>query len=116
MRIADPDPSSALFFVDEETAAGPGKTSLDDGYFAINYAHGNPAYGGSGGNRNTWRNIPSSRHGNFGQFSFADGHGAKLNWSEPKTQTLQGTDVAGMPPVDLDLQRIWQSIHPPAQW
>jgi len=115
-QIENPGPSDALFFVDEQTAASPGKTSLDDCYFAINYAHGNPAYGGSGGNKNAWRNIPSSRHGNFGQISFADGHMAKLNWREPKTQTLQGTDAVGTSPVDLDLQQIWQSIYPPAQW
>ena len=115
-RIVSPGPARALFFVDEQTAANPNNTSLDDGYFAINSAHGNPAYGGSDGNEFTWRNIPSSRHGNFGQISFADGHVAKLNWLEPKTKTLQGTDAVGTPPVDLDLQQIWQSIYPPAQW
>jgi prepilin-type N-terminal cleavage/methylation domain-containing protein/prepilin-type processing-associated H-X9-DG protein len=115
-QIEDPGPSRALFFVDEQTAANPGNTSLDDCYYAINYAHGNPAYGGSAGNEYAWRNVPSSRHGNFGQFSFADGHVAKLNWLEPKTQSLQGTDATGTPPVDLDLQQIWQSIYPPAQW
>ena len=115
-RIGDPGPSQALFFVDEQTAADPAKTSLDDCYFAINYAHGNPAYGGSGGNKFQWRNISSSRHGNFGQISLADGHVAKLHWVEPKTQTLQGTDAVGTAPVDLDLQQIWQSIYPAAQW
>lgn len=115
-QITDPAPSQALFFVDEQTASQPTNTSLDDCYFAINYAHGNPAYGGSSGNKYAWRNIPSSRHGDFGQISFADGHVTKLNWVEPKTQTLQGKDVAGTAPVDLDLQQIWQSIYPPAQW
>jgi prepilin-type N-terminal cleavage/methylation domain-containing protein/prepilin-type processing-associated H-X9-DG protein len=115
-QITEPAPAQALFFVDEQTASSPANTSLDDCYFAINYAHGNPAYGGSSGNKNTWRNIPSSRHGNFGQISFADGHVAKLNWVEPKTQTLQGKEVAGTAPVDLDLQQIWRSIYPPAQW
>jgi prepilin-type N-terminal cleavage/methylation domain-containing protein/prepilin-type processing-associated H-X9-DG protein len=115
-QIASPDPSQGLFFVDEQTAASPTNTSLDDCYFAINYAHGNPAYGGSAGNEYTWRNIPSSRHGNFAQLSFADGHVAKLNWIEPKTQTLQGTEAVGTSPVDPDYQRIWQSVYPPSHW
>jgi prepilin-type N-terminal cleavage/methylation domain-containing protein/prepilin-type processing-associated H-X9-DG protein len=114
--IENPDPSEGLFFVDEQTAASPTNTSLDDCYFAINYAHGNPAYGGSAGNEYTWRNIPSSRHGNFAQLSYADGHVARLNWFEPRTQTLQGTDAVGTAPVDTDYQHVWQSIYPPSQW
>jgi prepilin-type N-terminal cleavage/methylation domain-containing protein len=55
--IQMPGPAQALFFVDEQTAADPAKTSLDDGYFAINSAHGNPLYGGSSGNEYTWRNV-----------------------------------------------------------
>jgi prepilin-type N-terminal cleavage/methylation domain-containing protein/prepilin-type processing-associated H-X9-DG protein len=115
-QIQSPAPAQALFFVDEQTAANPTDTSLDDCYFAINYAHGNSLYGGSGGNRYTWRNLPSSRHGNSGQVSFADGHAAKMKWLEAKTKTLQGGNVNGTPPVDLDLQQIWQSIYPPSQW
>jgi prepilin-type N-terminal cleavage/methylation domain-containing protein/prepilin-type processing-associated H-X9-DG protein len=115
-RIQSPGPAQASFFEDEQTDANPAKTSLDDCYFAINYAHGNPLFGGSAGTEYIWRNVPSSRHGNFGQISFADGHVAKMKWLEPKTQTLQGTDSTGTPPVDLDLKQIWQSIYPPAQW
>ncbi|HXR06930.1 MAG TPA: type II secretion system protein [Candidatus Acidoferrum sp.] len=114
--IASPGPAQALFFVDEQTSANSGKTSLDDCYFAINYAHGNFVYGGSGGTEYIWRNVPSSRHGAFGQTSFADGHAAKMRWLEPKTPSLQGTDCAGTGPVDLDLKQIWQSIYPPNQW
>ncbi|MGA2543227.1 MAG: prepilin-type N-terminal cleavage/methylation domain-containing protein [Verrucomicrobiota bacterium] len=115
-RIENPGPAQALFFVDEQTAPDPAYTSLDDCYFAINYTHGNPAYGGSGGTEYVWRNVPSSRHGNFGQISFADGHAAKMKWLEPKTPALQGTDSTGTQPVDLDLKQIWQSIYPPSQW
>ena len=114
--IGDPAPAKALLFVDEQTAPNPNQTSLDDCYFAINYAHGNPAYGGSGGNKYSWRNVPSSRHGNFGQNSYADGHAGRMNWVEPKTQSLQGTDSTGTGPVDLDYKQIWQSIYPPGQW
>ena len=114
--IQMPGPAQALFFVDEQTSAYPTNTSLDDGYFAINYPHGNTAYGGSGGNEHTWRNVPSSRHGNFGQFSFADGHEDKIRWIEPTTQILQGGNANGKSPVDLDLKQIWQSIYPPSNW
>jgi prepilin-type processing-associated H-X9-DG protein len=102
--------------VDEQTDPNPSLTSLDDCYFAINYPHGNPLYGGSGGNEYVWRNVASSRHGNFGQISFADGHAAKMRWLEPKTQSLKGTDSSGTAPVDLDLKQIWQSIYPPSCW
>ncbi len=115
-RIQSPGPAQALFFVDEQTSPNPAMTSLDDCYFAINYAHGNPLYGGSAGNDYVWRNVPSSRHGDFGQTSFADGHVAKMKWLEPKTQNLQGLNSTGTAPVDLDLKQIWQSIYPPAQW
>jgi prepilin-type processing-associated H-X9-DG protein len=114
--IQIPAPTQALFFVDEQTAPDPAKTSLDDCYFAINYAHGNPLHGGAAGDEYTWRDVPSSRHGNFGQVSFADGHVARIKWLEPKTQTLQGLESVGTAPVDLDLKQIWQSIYPPDQW
>jgi prepilin-type N-terminal cleavage/methylation domain-containing protein/prepilin-type processing-associated H-X9-DG protein len=116
VSVQSPGPAQALFFVDEQTAANPAQTSLDDCYFAINYAHGNSVYGGSGGTEFIWRNVPSSRHGNFGQMSFSDGHAAKMKWIEPKTQSLQGGNCTGTAPVDLDLKQIWQSIYPPAQW
>ena len=115
-RIQSPAPAQTLFFVDEQTDPNPSLTSLDDCYFAINYAHGNSLYGGSGGNEYVWRNVVSSRHGNFGQISFADGHAAKMRWLEPKTQGLKGLDCAGTAPVDLDLKQIWQSIYPPGCW
>jgi prepilin-type processing-associated H-X9-DG protein len=114
--IQSPGPAMSLFFVDEQAADTPANTSLDDAYFAINSAHGNPLYGGSGGDEFTWRNVPASRHGNFGQFSFADGHEGKFNWVEPTTQYLQGGYAKGASPADLDLKQIWQSIYPPADW
>jgi len=114
--IQMPGPSQALFFVDEQTGTSTDTTSLDDGYFAINYPHGNPAYGGSSGDEYNWRDAPSSRHGDFGQFSFADGHVAKINWLESSTKDLQGGHADGTSPVDLDYKQIWQSIYPPSNW
>jgi len=115
-NIQAPGPSQALFFVDEQTGSSTNDTSLDDGYFAINYPHGNAAYGGSSGNEYTWRDVPSSRHGDFGQFSFSDGHVQKINWHESTTQNLQGLNADGTDPIDLDYKQIWQSIYPPSNW
>ena len=104
--VANPGPGQAIFFVDEQTDAVALNQSLDDGYFALNFVH----------NQFSWRNVPSSRHGNFAQFSFADGHVAKFNWRHAKTKTLKGNDVSGTQPVDRDLQQVWQAIYPPSQW
>ena len=114
--IKMPGPSQALFFVDEQSGTSKDTTSLDDGYFAIDYPHGNPAYGGSSGDEYNWRDVPSSRHGNYGQFSFADGHVEKIKWLESSTHELQGGHADGTAPVDLDYQQIWQSIYPPSDW
>ena len=61
--IRDPGPSAASFFIDEQTdPSSASKNSLDDGYYAVDFAATGRA----------WRNCPASRHGNFGQFSFAE--------------------------------------------
>jgi len=104
--VKNPGPSQALFFVEEQsdpqntTSTG---TSLEDGYFALNYRGNGPTM---------WRNSPASRHGNGGQFSFSDGHVERWRWLEAKTKLLKGLDVQGTPPVDRDLRRILESIYP----
>ncbi len=112
--ITDPAPAAGSYFWDEQDASSPSKTSIDDGYFAIDYANVEP-----GGD---WRNIPASRHGDFGQMSFADGHAANMRWLEPKTQhmvvTGAGTDTfytSGLA-NDLDLQQVWESMYPVEKW
>ena len=101
--VRDPGPSSASFFVDEQGGSTPLTTSIDDGYYAVDYQDIGPS----------WRNVPASRHGNRGQFSFADGHASGMKWIEPGTQFLQGWDGAassGLRP-DLDLQQVWLSTY-----
>jgi prepilin-type N-terminal cleavage/methylation domain-containing protein len=110
--IISPGPAAASYFWDEQDNANPALTSLDDGYFAINYSGVEPS--------GSWRNIPASRHGNFGQMSFSDGHAANMKWLEPKTQfaVSSGTDpyyVSGLA-NDLDLEQVWQLMYPPNQW
>ncbi len=102
--IQSPGPSAAMFFVDEQTDPNPALCSIDDGYFAIDYTGRGPA----------WRNIPASRHGNGGQFSFADGHAQRMRWLEPTTKNLKrGASTRSR---DRDLEQVWKSIYPPEQW
>jgi prepilin-type N-terminal cleavage/methylation domain-containing protein/prepilin-type processing-associated H-X9-DG protein len=119
-QVMNPGPSKALLLMDEQTNPNVAQQSLDDCYFAINAVVAN----GRAQPPNTfdWRNIPGSRHGNFGQMSFADGRVAKVKWLEPKTQTMLGTgpggseSIPGTVPYDLDLQQIWTAIYPAAGW
>ena len=112
--VTDPGPAGASYFWDEQDAASPAQTSIDDGYFALDYAGIEP-----GGD---WRNIPASRHGNFGQTSFADGHAANMKWLEPKTQNMvvtgSGSDTyyTSLLPNDLDLEQVWKSMYPVEKW
>ena len=78
----------------------PATTSIDDGYFAVKFS----AIG------QTWQNVPASRHGNHGQFSFADGNAGTMKWMEPQTQYLQGLNATGKKP-DSDLHQIWLSTY-----
>jgi prepilin-type N-terminal cleavage/methylation domain-containing protein/prepilin-type processing-associated H-X9-DG protein len=112
--ITDPAPALASYFWDEQDAVNPTQTSIDDGYFAIDYTGIEP-----GGD---WRNLPASRHGNFGHCSFADGHAAGMKWREPGTRKMvvedAGTDIfytSGLA-NDLDLEQVWKSMYPVKQW
>ena len=101
--IISPNPSDASFFIDEQAGNTPATTSIDDGYFAVTYNAIGP----------TWQNVPASRHGNHGQFSFADGHAGIMRWTMPKTQHLEGwngsANSAKRP--DLDLKQLWESTY-----
>src|ERR1051325_4609830 len=58
-EVRSPDSASAMLFVEEQddpSISTSGLSSIDDGYFAINF-----------NSRTAWRNIPSSRHGSNGQ-------------------------------------------------
>jgi prepilin-type N-terminal cleavage/methylation domain-containing protein/prepilin-type processing-associated H-X9-DG protein len=116
--VRNPGPSDALFFVGEE--AGPAgslvDTSIDDGFFAVSYSQ-----------TKTWKNTPESRHGNHGQFSYADGHAGIMKWFEPRTQYLVGGSATGgvSGSSDRDLHRIWSATYaaggyipgyPPPAW
>jgi prepilin-type N-terminal cleavage/methylation domain-containing protein/prepilin-type processing-associated H-X9-DG protein len=109
--IMNPAPSAALFFIDEQGTSSPALTSIDDGYFALDSTSSGPG----------WRNIPSSRHGNLGQWSFADGHAKTTRWVRGSTPTLQGNS-RGSPFAavtvyhDADLGQLWRAMYPPSAW
>lgn len=111
--VLNPDTASASFFFDEESDPINALCSIDDGYFAIDFA--SPKLTGD------WRNIPASRHGDYGQLSFADGHARQMKWLEPTTQGLKGnsrnsTVAAVSKPFDLDLQQLYLSTYPQQYW
>ncbi|HEV2208557.1 MAG TPA: prepilin-type N-terminal cleavage/methylation domain-containing protein [Verrucomicrobiae bacterium] len=108
-QIRTPGTSDALFFVDEADDPVPAQCSVDDGYFAQH----EDATGTTP--RIQWGNWCASRHGNGGDFSFADGHASFHKWVEGKTHVLTGFNQGGAPgtaPEDLDLLWVRQAIYP----
>jgi prepilin-type N-terminal cleavage/methylation domain-containing protein/prepilin-type processing-associated H-X9-DG protein len=100
--IKDPGPSQAMVFVDEQADPEPDRSSIDDGYFAVNV----------GSRSEEWQNSPGSRHGNAGLFSFADGHAAHWRWREPTSQHLKGWWVRTPPGRrDRDLIRTKEATY-----
>jgi prepilin-type processing-associated H-X9-DG protein len=56
----------------------------------------------------------SSRHGNFGQLSYADGHVGKMKWLEPDTQNLRVLNWTCATSAELnnrDKQQLWLSTY-----
>ena len=118
--IRDPSPADAWLYVDEQadpTAITTTKGSIDDGYYWVTFSD----------TSGHWKNVPASRHGNYGQFSYADGHSAKMKWIRKQTQYLYGIDApqTGFPtPGDADLHQVWNATYaqggypgyPPPAW
>jgi prepilin-type N-terminal cleavage/methylation domain-containing protein/prepilin-type processing-associated H-X9-DG protein len=108
--VRNPGPARASFFIDEQSSSSTlqSGTSIDDGYYAIDSGAPGSLTPGTGPE---WRNVPSSRHGNYGQLSFADGHAEKMKWVEPKTHLLQGLNASSGVVDDLDLKQLWLSTY-----
>jgi prepilin-type processing-associated H-X9-DG protein len=102
-NVREPGPAAASFFIDEQSNANPtiSNNSIDDGYYAVQFNQ----------TGQVWRNVPASRHGRYGQFSFADGHVERLNWVEPKTHRLQGRNASSGVFKDRDLNRVWSTTY-----
>jgi prepilin-type processing-associated H-X9-DG protein len=116
-QVHNPGPADASFFIDEQSSSstldtGTGfspATSIDDGYFAVD--SGGTAASGSGYSSGTWRNVVSSRHGNYGQMSFADGHAGRLKWVLGGTQKLQGRDAKSGIINNADKKQLWLTTY-----
>jgi prepilin-type N-terminal cleavage/methylation domain-containing protein/prepilin-type processing-associated H-X9-DG protein len=114
--VRAPGPSDASFFIDEQSSSSTAKTgtgtsaatSIDDGYFAVDDGSASSRSGYSSGK---WRNVVSSRHGDYGQMSFADGHAARLKWVVGNTHLLQGTDAQSGVPNNPDRRQLWLTTY-----
>jgi len=114
--IANPGPASASYFIDEQSSAstlatGTGTspaTSIDDGYFAVD--DGSPSSSTQYAN-SVWRNVPSSRHGNYAQLSFGDGHADKLKWSVGNTKDLKGSSANSGVFNNADRRKLWLTTY-----
>jgi prepilin-type N-terminal cleavage/methylation domain-containing protein/prepilin-type processing-associated H-X9-DG protein len=93
-EIKQPSPAEAMTFVDESIE------TLDDGYFAVNWANEPTA----------WQNSPTVRHGQSGVFAFADGHAERWRWRVlSKDQDLDAS-YAGPPNTMLDFRRMQRAV------
>jgi len=112
--VRDPNPSAAWLHVDEQADSTDINGSIDDVYYAVVYSATGP----------TWLNVPASRHGNYGQFSFADGHAGIMKWVERRTKDLQGLNANSGKSGDRDLHQVWSATfaesgypgYPPPVW
>lgn len=108
--IRNPGPSMASFFFEEQGSISMYSTSIDDGYFCVES-------GGTGcffsWMSQGWRNVPSSRHGNYTQLSFADGHVDKLRWLHPSTKRLQGVNAQSGVLNNPDKRQLWLTTYAP---
>jgi prepilin-type N-terminal cleavage/methylation domain-containing protein/prepilin-type processing-associated H-X9-DG protein len=107
--VRRPGPSVASLFIDEQSNPVQAKSSIDDGYYAVE--------SGVKGQGPYWRNIPASRHGNGGLLSFADGHAGRFKWRESTTRNLKrGSPDDFTKFKDRDLEQLWKSTYPEEGW
>jgi prepilin-type N-terminal cleavage/methylation domain-containing protein/prepilin-type processing-associated H-X9-DG protein len=89
-----PAPADAMTFLDESI------NTIDDGYFAVNYAN----------EPNNWQNSPTARHGKSGVFAFADGHAELWHWKVLNMDQVLDKAYAGPPNTFVDLQRVRNAV------
>jgi prepilin-type N-terminal cleavage/methylation domain-containing protein/prepilin-type processing-associated H-X9-DG protein len=93
-EIVMPSPAEAMTFVDESIE------TLDDGYFAVNFAN-EPA---------SWQNSPTIRHGQSGVFGFADGHAERWRWRTLNKDQELDIPYAGPPNTMVDFRRMQRAV------
>jgi prepilin-type N-terminal cleavage/methylation domain-containing protein/prepilin-type processing-associated H-X9-DG protein len=93
-EILLPCPAEAMTFVDESIE------TLDDGYFAVNWAN----------EPTEWQNSPTVRHGQSGVFGFADGHAERWRWRVLNRDQDLDTPYAGPPNTLVDFRRMQRAV------
>ncbi len=93
-EIAQPSPAEAMTFVDESIE------TIDDGYFAVNWAN----------EPSNWQNSPTVRHGNSGVFAFADGHAERWRWRTLNKDQVLDAPYAGPPNTMVDFRRMQRAV------
>jgi prepilin-type N-terminal cleavage/methylation domain-containing protein/prepilin-type processing-associated H-X9-DG protein len=109
--VINPGPSDASFFFDEQASPIANRSSIDDGYFAVDDGTSGSEFTA---NARQFRNLVSSRHGNFGQLSYADGHAGHMKWLEPDTQNLQVMNWTSAMSAEFnnrDKHQLWLSTY-----
>ncbi len=96
-QILLPAPAQAMTFDDESIE------TIDDGYFAVNWAN----------EPSEWQNSPTVRHGQSGVFAFADGHAEQWRWHVLNVDQDLNTPWAGPPNTLVDLTRMRQAVIGP---
>jgi prepilin-type N-terminal cleavage/methylation domain-containing protein/prepilin-type processing-associated H-X9-DG protein len=93
-EIAKPGPAEAMTFVDESIE------TIDDGYFAVNWAN----------KPTVWQNSPTVRHGKSGVFAFADGHSELWHWRVLNKDQGLDAPYAGPPNTLVDFRRMQRAV------
>jgi prepilin-type processing-associated H-X9-DG protein len=97
--IDDPPPARLLFFVDVHEG------SILESHFGI------PPRGPTFRGRPQWWDLPTGRHSQGGNFSFADGHVEHWRWVRPKIFTELGQYVREDGEVE-DFLRVQRGVKP----
>jgi len=99
-QIRLPIPSDLFVFIDEN------EDTMEDAEFG-NPPEGSPVY-----EQNIWWDMPSNRHNQGANLSFADGHVEHWKWKVPKIFYDWGQPI---PPAEMpDYQRIQNAMKQPA--
>ncbi|MFC1792780.1 prepilin-type N-terminal cleavage/methylation domain-containing protein [Planctomycetota bacterium] len=101
-EIDDPPPSELLFFVDVH------EESIYDSHFGI------PPLDWGSDAEPRWWDLPTGRHSQGGNFSFADGHVERWRWARPKIFTEFG-QLVGQDGEIADFQRIQRGVKSATQ-
>jgi prepilin-type processing-associated H-X9-DG protein len=97
-QISTPDSSQCLVFIDEN------EDTMLDPHFGMPTAN----YG----NTNQWWDMPSNRHDQGANLSFADGHVEHWRWAVPKVAQFNPMPVTTADRPDYDRVRAIIRQHP----